>query len=293
MKIAQQLFENGFITYHRTDSPRLSTEAVQKIRKLIQVKCGEEYLPERAIEYKAKESAQDAHEAIRPVLLDLTGSSEKLRNKLNSAQWQLYSLIWRRTIMSQMKPAEWDYQKVVFENEEGVKFYAKGKVLIFEGWRKMQKSERLEEGLLEELLQDKQENQQEDEQEEKNMILPHLEKGEILRGNVSLKQKETRPPQRYSEATIVKWMEKTGVGRPSTYASTVKILKTRGYVEVKDRKLYPTSLGYEVWQYLRERYSWMICADFTAEIEKQLDLIEQGKLDWKVPVLEVLKRLSG
>ena len=81
--------------------------------------------------------------------------------------------------MSQMKPAEWDYQKVVFENEEGVKFYAKGKVLIFEGWRKMQKSERLEEGLLEELLQDKQENQQEDEQEEKNMILPHLEKGEI------------------------------------------------------------------------------------------------------------------
>ena len=272
MQVAQQLFENGYITYHRSDSPRLSEEAVGFLRSLIPRLYGREYLPEKPHSYKAKSGAQDAHEAIRPTKLTPEGSPEALKDKLTPQQLKLYSLIWKRTLASQMKEAVWNVQTVVLQNGLGTKFTAKGKTLVFEGWRKVYDAEVEEDG---------------------EGILPDLQAGELLRAEVGLKEDKTKPPSRYSEGSIVKWMEKTGVGRPSTYASTVKTLKKRKYVVVKQGKILPTDTAFQVIQFLEEKHPWMLSPELTAEMEKQLDLVEQGKLDWRKPVLETVEKVRN
>ena len=269
MKIAQELFENGYITYHRSDSPRLSRDAILMLRSLISRIYGKEYLPEEPYIYKPKKEAQDAHEAIRPTRLTPEGIPEALKNKLTPQQWKLYDLVWKRAVASQMSPAVWDVQVVVLQNDLGTNFVAKGKTLVFEGWRKVYGEAINEEGLL-----------------------PDLRVGELLFAKLNLKEDKTKPPPRYSEGSIVKWMEKTGVGRPSTYASTVKTLKKRGYVVVKAGKLVPTDTGIKVVEFLEKKYPWIVSPKLTAEIEKQLDLVEQGKLDWKKPVLETIEKVK-
>jgi len=270
MKVAQELFENGYITYHRSDSPRLSEEAVSMLRNLINQLYGKDYLPEKPYVYKAKGGAQDAHEAIRPTNLTPQGVPEALKNKLTPQQLKLYTLIWKRAVACQMSPAIWNTQSVVLQNDLRIKFTAKGKTLVFEGWRKVYSAEVEEDG---------------------ERILPDLQVGEVLPAKVKLKEDKTKPPSRYSEGSIVKWMEKTGVGRPSTYASTVKTLKKRGYVVVKSGKMMPTNTAFRVIEFLEKKHPWMLSPELTAEMEKQLDLVEQGKLDWRRPVLETIEKV--
>jgi len=215
MQVAQQLFENGYITYHRSDSPRLSEDAVLLLRSLIRRLYGREFLPEKPFSYKAKGGAQDAHEAIRPTNLTPEGAPDALRAKLSPQQLKLYTLIWKRTLACQMAPAVWDTQSVTFVNESGTKFKTSGKVLKFEGWRKVYNAE----------AEEKEEN-----------VLPLLSEGEILQAKLKLLEEKTKPPSRYTEGSIVKWMEKTGVGRPSTYASTVRTLKKRGNKRYRGEK---------------------------------------------------------
>ena len=270
MRVAQELFENGFITYHRSDSPRLSEEAVGFLRSLIPRLYGKEYLPERPYTYKAKEGAQDAHEAIRPTRLTPEGSPENLKGELSPQQLKLYTLIWKRTLASQMKEAVWNTQTVVLQNSRGVKFTAKGKTLVFEGWRKVYDAEVEEDG---------------------EGILPGLKVGENFPAKLRLKKDETKPPPRYTEGSLVKWMEKTGVGRPSTYASTVKTLKARKYVLISKGKIVPTETAFRVIEFLERKHPWILSPELTAQMEKQLDLVEQGKLDWRKPVLETVEKV--
>jgi DNA topoisomerase-1 len=270
MQVAQQLFENGYITYHRSDSPRLSEDAVSKLRSLIDELYSRDYLPEKPYVYKAKGDAQDAHEAIRPTNLTPQGAPEALKDKLTPQQLKLYTLVWKRALACQMSPAVWNTQTVVLQNGLGTKFTAKGKVLVFEGWRKVYNAEVDEDG---------------------EGILPDLQVGELLPAKLSLKEDKTKPPSRYSEGSIVKWMEKTGVGRPSTYASTVKTLKKRGYVTVKSGKVVPTDTAFMVVEFLEKKHPWVLSPELTAQMEKQLDLVEQGKLDWRKPVLETIEKV--
>ena len=270
MKVAQELFENGYITYHRSDSPRLSEDAVLMLRNLVNQLYGKEYLPEKPYVYKAKGDAQDAHEAIRPTRLTPEGAPDALKDKLTPQQLKLYTLIWKRAVACQMSPAVWNTQTVVLQNDLGTNFTAKGKTLVFEGWRKVYNAEVDEDG---------------------EGLLPDLQVGELLPARVKLKEDKTKPPSRYSEGSIVKWMEKTGVGRPSTYASTVKTLKKRGYVIVKSGKMIPTDTAFRVIEFLEEKHPWMLSPELTAEMEKQLDLVEQGKLDWRRPVLETIEKV--
>ncbi|ADU97704.1 DNA topoisomerase I (plasmid) [Thermovibrio ammonificans HB-1] len=270
MKVAQELFENGYITYHRSDSPRLSEEAVGFLRNLIPRLFGKDYLPAKPFVYKAKEGAQDAHEAIRPTKLTPEGAPENLKDRLTPQQLKLYTLIWKRTLASQMKEAVWNTQTVVLQNDRGVKFTAKGKTLVFEGWRKVYDAEVEEDG---------------------EGILPELRVGEKLPAKLRLKEDKTKPPARYTEGSLVKWLEKTGVGRPSTYASTVKTLKARKYVVVKGGKMVPTETAFRVIEFLEEKHPWILSPELTAQMEKQLDLVEQGKLDWRKPVLETVEKV--
>jgi len=270
MKVAQELFENGYITYHRSDSPRLSEEAVGFLRSLIPRLFGKDYLPAKPFTYKAKEGAQDAHEAIRPTKLTPEGAPENLKDKLTPQQLKLYTLIWKRTLASQMKEAVWNTQTVVFQNDRGVKFTAKGKTLVFEGWRKVYDAEVEEDG---------------------EGILPELKVGEKLPAKLRLREDKTKPPSRYTEGSLVKWMEKTGVGRPSTYASTVKTLKARKYVLITKGKIVPTETAFRVIEFLERKHPWILSPELTAQMEKQLDLVEQGKLDWRKPVLETVEKV--
>ena len=270
MKVAQELFENGYITYHRSDSPRLSEEAVGSLRSLIPRLFGKDYLPAKPFTYKAKEGAQDAHEAIRPTKLTPEGAPENLKDKLTPQQLKLYTLIWKRTLASQMKEAVWNTQTVVFQNDRGVKFTAKGKTLVFEGWRKVYDAEVEEDG---------------------EGILPELKVGEKLPAKLRLREDKTKPPSRYTEGSLVKWMEKTGVGRPSTYASTVKTLKARKYVLITKGKIVPTETAFRVIEFLERKHPWILSPELTAQMEKQLDLVEQGKLDWRKPVLETVEKV--
>jgi len=270
MQVAQQLFENGYITYHRSDSPRLSEDAVLLLRSLIKRLYGKDFLPEKPFSYKAKDGAQDAHEAIRPTKLTPEGAPDVLREKLTPQQLKLYTLIWKRTLACQMAPAVWDTQNVVFTNELGTKFKASGKILRFDGWRRVYNAE-AEEG--------------------DEGILPSLSEGETLQAKLKLLEEKTKPPSRYTEGSIVKWMEKTGVGRPSTYAVTIRTLKKRGYVVLKAKKLFPTPVGRMVVEFLEKKHPWILSPELTAEMEKKLDLVEQGKLDWRKPVLETVEKV--
>ncbi|ADQ05400.1 DNA topoisomerase I [Caldicellulosiruptor owensensis OL] len=269
MAIAQMLYEGveikgegsiGLITYMRTDSTRISEEAQQAARNLIMQKFGREYLPEKPRVYKTKKDAQDAHEAIRPTYLEM--DPESIKDSLTPDQYKLYKLIYDRFLASQMESSIYDVLSAELE-VEGYVFRLTGSKLKFAGF-------------MEVYVEGK---DTEDEEEESQ--LPEISEGEVLKPiKLESKQHFTQPPSRYTEATLIKALEEKGIGRPSTYAPTIQTILERGYVVKEDRFLKPTELGKLVTNILKEYFKDIIDIEFTAELESNLDKIEEGKLEW-------------
>lgn len=270
MRISQQLYEGlaikgegnvGLITYIRTDSTRLSDTAVNEAQEYIKERFGVKYSTPRK-GGKAKEGAQDAHEAIRPSRALRT--PDQIKGDLSRDQYRLYKLIWERFIASQMSPAILDTVSVDI-TANGHVFRASGSTIKFPGFRKVYIEGR-DDGV----------------DEDKENILPDLEKGQVLAlHQITPKQHFTQPPARYTEATLVKELEEKGIGRPSTYAPIIDTIIQRGYVAFVDKKLEPTELGLVVNEMLEEHFPKIVDVRFTAELEKKLDKIEEGQSEWK------------
>ena len=270
MAIAQQLYEGvdisghgtvGLITYMRTDSLRLSEEALSAAESYVKERYGKDYHPGTPRRFKTKGAAQDAHEAIRPS--DVRLDPETVQADLNRDQFRLYKLIWSRFVASQMSNAVYDTATIETECK-GHTFRSNHQSLRFSGFLAI-----YEEG-------------RDDESEEKLDALPALREGEQVRHVESQPEQHfTQPPARYTEATLVKAMEEKGVGRPSTYASIVSTIQDREYVVKKDKKLEPTPLGEVVTQLMLDRFNDVIDVEFTAGMENKLDEVEAGKLPYK------------
>jgi len=260
MMLAQQLYENGHITYMRTDSVNLANEALSTIRKHIETKFGREYLPASANFYKTKsKGAQEAHEAIRPTT---PSNAPETIQKLDAKQNKLYELIWQRAIACQMNPALIDSTSIdIAASNYG--FRATGSTIKFDGFLKVYPI-RMESAVLPEL------------EEKQNLSLKELKPDQHF----------TQPPARYSEAALVKAMEEFGIGRPSTYAPTISTIITRKYIEKdENKKLFPTEIGKLVSDVLVAHFSDIVDYKFTAKMEDELDEIAEGKKEW-VPVLD-------
>jgi len=274
MMTAQQLYEGvelgdmgsvGLITYMRTDSFRVAEVAQKASRDLIGKNYGKDYLPPKPIQYKSKKTAQEAHEAIRPTYVDY--HPEEIKKFLTKDQYKLYQLIWKRFIASQMSPAIYNSTTVEIEAERYL-FRASTSQLLFDGFLRV--------------YQDIKEVNSDETEESK---LPALKEKETLNLlDLVPKQHFTKPPPRFSEATLIKELEENGIGRPSTYAQIVSTIKQRKYVEAQSRKLVPTELGKTVNRILVENFPDIFEVKFTANMEEELDKIEEGKED-RVKVL--------
>ncbi|MFQ5428068.1 MAG: type I DNA topoisomerase [Thermodesulfobacteriota bacterium] len=277
MMIAQQLYEGvelgsagpvGLVTYIRTDSTRLAPSAVTAVREFILKEYGKEYLPAKANVYvkkKGKSKTQDAHEAIRPTAMQYT--PESIKGMLSKDQWKLYSLIWKRFVSCQMAPAIMDQTRVEIHGGPYI-LTTSGSVMKFPGFTRV-----YEEGL---------DNVASGKDKEKSGLLPPLNKGEPAKLlELDPSQHFTQPPPRFTEATLVKELEENGIGRPSTYATILSTIQDRGYVEKEERKLAPTELGMLVNGLLVESFPEILSAEFTAHMEEELDMIEEGKVPWR------------
>lgn len=274
MMIAQQLYEGleidggeqtGLITYMRTDSTRTAESALTEVRNQIKNVYGNEFVPAAPNTYKLKEKAQDAHEAIRPTLLNRDPKS--LKEFLTPEQYKLYGLIWKRFLASQMAPAVLDTTSVDIAAGEYV-LRATGSVVKFAGFMSV-------------YLEGKDEGTEEDKNEEEENILPELTVGEKLKlQEIIPLQHFTQPPPRYTEATLVKYLEEKGIGRPSTYAPIISTIQTRNYVINDRKKLTPTDLGKAVNKQLEKHFPGIIDEIFTATIEGELDLVAEGQKLW-------------
>jgi len=295
MTVAQQLYEGveigkggsvGLITYMRTDSLRVASEAQEWARKFIVKIFGKDYIPEKSPIYKSKASAQEAHEAIRPTYVDMR--PEDVKQYLSKEQFALYTLIWNRFISSQMSPAQLEQTTFIItppvlpldkaRSEEelssrgGTEFRTSGTVISFNGFMVLytESKDELE--------------------EEEGGILPALKEGEKLRLiELQPKQHFTQPPPRYSEATLVKALEEKGIGRPSTYATILSTIQDRKYVNKDNGRFGPTELGTVVNDLLVDKFSDVMDIDFTAKMEDKLDSIEEGKSKWVKVVKDFYK----
>jgi DNA topoisomerase-1 len=276
MRVAQQLYEGidigsgavGLITYMRTDSMSLATEAVMQIRDYIKRNFEADYLPKSPVMYKTKaKNAQEAHEAIRPT--DISRTPGSLRAALTPEQFNLYEMIWKRSVACQMAPAKFDAVSVDLAiGSEANLFRATGQTLVFPGFIAVYM-----EGI-------------DDEEEEGESKLPHLETGEVLDvSKIFGEQHFTEPPPRYSEASLVKVLEEYGIGRPSTYASIISTLQDREYVILDKKRFTPTDVGRVVNKFLTEHFTRYVDYDFTANLENELDDIAEGEREW-IPVLD-------
>lgn len=268
MRVAQQLYEGidlgsmgslGLITYMRTDSTHLSSEAVAEVRKYIGTHLGPDYLPKEAKVYASGKNAQQAHEAIRPTDIDLTPSD--IKPFLTDEQYKLYDLVWRRFVACQMASAIWDVTnlKIAGETSLGCCWYrTSGRVLVFDGFTKIWPVASTEQEL------------------------PPVKTGqELATLDIRAEQHFTKPPARFTEAALVKALEKEGIGRPSTYATIISTIQERGYVEHKDKKFFATDLGEIVTEKLNEYFPKIMDIAFTRYMEEQLDKIEDQHLDWQ------------
>ena len=250
----------------RTDSTRIAQEAVQAARNYIKNTDGEAYLPARAVNYRSKKGAQDAHEAIRPTVPLRT--PEELKSYLNNEQYRLYDLIWKRLIASQMNPAILDATTIDIKAGTYL-FRATGSVIKFNGFRRIYMEGKDDPAA------------NENEVSEENINLPTVKAGDTLDlRKLEPKQHFTQPPPRYNEATLVKMLEAKGIGRPSTYASILSTIQDRGYVTKERRQLAPTDVGRLVNTLLIKGFENIVDVRFTAEMEKQLDTIAEGKVKW-------------
>ena len=283
MQIAQKLYEGinigsettGLITYMRTDGVQMSNEAIKAARAVIANRFGEAYLPEKPRIYKTKAAnAQEAHEAVRPTRL--AAHPEELRRYLDHDQFRLYDLIWKRALASQMEAAQMDQTAVeLLANNDDIGMRATGSVLVFDGFRQV-----YTEGIDESNAPDR--NGAERGKEDDDRLIPPLAKGEALAAEeVDPQQHFTQPPPRYSDASLVKEMEELGIGRPSTYASILQVLEKRAYVRKDQRRFIPEYRGRIVSSFLENFFARYVEYGFTADLEKQLDEVSDGKLDWK------------
>ena len=264
MSTAQKLYENGFITYMRTDSTHLSEEAIAGSRNVIKKLYGKDYLPDKAIEYSTKvRNAQEAHEAIRPAHREFR-SVDDVQKILGDDASKLYDLIWKRTVASQMKSAKLMQTAVTIENQKA-EFRANGQVILFPGYMRVYVEGR--------------DNPDKD-LANKEKILPALDVGEKLNcKSLESESHNTKPPARFTEASLVKSLEENGIGRPSTFASILATIVRRGYVDRKSGKLSPTYLGLAVTQLLENHFTNLVSKEFTAKMEDGLDEVSRGELD--------------
>lgn len=271
MMIAQQLYEGieidnigsvGLITYMRTDSVRVSDDAITSVREFIESDFGTDYLPKNPNFYKNKNAAQDAHEAIRPTNFSLPPI--KIKNNLDPYQYKIYKLIWDRFVASQMAPALFDQTTITVDGTKHT-FTATGSVLKFKGYL---------------ATYDNTNNGNEEEKEEAKE-LPEVKEGEtVILKDLKPEQNFTKPPPRFTEGTLVRELEDKEIGRPSTYATIISTIQDRGYVEKKEKQLVPTDLGCLITSLLDKSFKDIMDISFTAELEKKLDLIEEGKINW-------------
>jgi DNA topoisomerase I len=278
MMIAQRLYEGvelgaegsvGLITYMRKDSTRVSDAALGEARDFIGTQYGAEYLPEKAIYYRSKKDAQDAHEAIRPT--DVARTPDAVARFLGGDELKLYRLIWQRFVASQMMPAVFDQTTIDIAAGRFL-FRASGSVLKFDGFLRV-----YEEGR----------DEKSEEDEEAARKLPLVVQGDALRLNsITPEQHFTEPPPRYTEATLVKALEEKGIGRPSTYAAIMTTILDREYVEKHEGRFHPTALGTTVNDLLVASFDDLFNESYTARMEEELDEIEEGKLKWTVALHE-------
>lgn len=276
MRVAQQLYEGidlgsmgslGLITYMRTDSTHLSPESVKETRHFIASNIGEKYIPEKPVFYASKKNAQQAHEAIHPTDPDL--APDQIESFLTEEQYKLYDLIWRRSIACQMSPAVWDVTNVEISADSSIGtclYRTSGRVLVFDGFTKVWPGSSTQ------------------------PQLPALEQGQSLKPvDIRADQHFTKPPARYNEASLVRALEKEGIGRPSTYATIISTIQDRKYVEQSNRKFFATDLGEIVTDKLSEYFVNVMDIPFTRHMEDQFDKIEDQHLDW----ISVLKEFYG
>jgi DNA topoisomerase-1 len=288
MMLAQRLYEGvevgkdtvGLITYMRTDSTRVSEDAIKDVRDFIGERYGREYLPDSANFYKSKKGAQDAHEAVRPT--SMAYSPEVVDKYLQEDERKVYRLIWNRFVASQMMPALYDQTTIDVSakgnNGDDYLFRATGSVEKFDGFRKVYKEGK---------------DQLDEEDEEEKHHLPLVTEGESLRFKaIRPEQHFTEPPPRYNEATLVKRLESDGVGRPSTYASILSTIQEREYVKKDGGRFTPTELGMVVTDLLLESFDDIFDVTYTARMEAELDEIEEGKIDWRVAMQEFYERFD-
>ncbi|MFI5240899.1 MAG: type I DNA topoisomerase [Microgenomates group bacterium] len=270
MSIAQKLYEEGFITYHRTDSVNLASVAVDKLRNFVKKEYGESYLPAEVRFYKKQsKSAQEAHEAIRPTDVSKIPGELKMDGEMARDFEKLYELIWRRYVACQMASSVYDETTIEVEVSK-YKLRASGQVMKFDGWRKVMPNKASEENVV---------------------ILPNVEKGEDLDLiKVNSSQKFTQPPARYNEASLIKTLEKLGIGRPSTYAPIISTIQIRNYVEKNDaRNFAPTTIGFAVNDFLVSNFPEVFDYEFTAKMEDDLDRVADGKLAWVKTIKDFYK----
>jgi DNA topoisomerase I len=285
MMIAQQLYEGvelpgegsvGLITYMRTDSTRVSDQALTEVRQFVEATYGADYVPEKPNVYRAKADAQDAHEAIRPTSMQY--HPDAVRAQLTPDQYYLYKLIWNRFVASQMPPATFDETTVDIAAADYL-FRVKGSVPKFAGWMAVYNQEPVTEDRAAGPGPDAASSDEED----ATGLLPALSEGdELTLRELKPEQKFTQPPPRYSEATLVKALEENGIGRPSTYASIITVIQAREYVNKIDGRFKPTLLGMMlVEKLLSPAFDDILDVEYTSKLEEQLDEIEQGKNDYE------------
>lgn len=274
MMVAQRLYEGvnipkkgqtGLITYMRTDSTRISENAMQEAEKVIKEKYGNKYFEKRY--FRKGKNAQDAHEAIRPTSLEYT--PEEIKEYLSNDEYKLYSLIYKRFLCSQMASAIYDTVTIKFDAST-YEFRTSGSKINFDGFLKVYQS-----------ISDEDKNKEENEDEEGN-VFPELKENENVKFvKYNKEQKFTNPPSRYTESTLVKTLEENGVGRPSTYAPTISTILSRKYVEKEGRQFKPTKTGFLVTEIMEEFFPNIVNIEFTANVEEKLDEIEEGQINWK------------
>lgn len=273
MQVAQSLYEGidlgnegaeGLITYMRTDSVRVAPEAIQEVRDFILKTYGKEYLPDQPKQYATQKAAQDAHEAIRPA--NLNHPPEVVEKYLSREQFMLYKLIWRRFVASQMVPAVYDTVSADIQAGNEVLLRATGSTLKFSGY-----------------LAAYEEKVDDEEKDDDSRLLPHLDEGMLLDLQEWVSEQAfTRPPPRFSEASLVKELEKSGIGRPSTYATIMNKIQSRDYTVKEAGRLKPTELGRVIAEFLESNFQQIMNIGFTAAMEDDLELVAENKKDWKL-----------
>ena len=272
MMVAQQLYEGidigkgavGLISYIRTDSVRIAKEAQEGALAYIGVRFGERYVPKKPNVYKGRASAQDAHEAIRPTMIE--NEPQKIREYLSNDQYKLYKLVYERFLASQMSDALYATTTVNFD-ANGCTFRASGVRVLFDGFTAVYTEGR-------------------DDSQEKEVTLPEIREGDSFKPvKVDSEQRFTQPPPRFTEAMLVKTLEEKGIGRPSTYSPTISTIVDRGYISREKKLLIPTELGFVVTRIMRENFSDIVDVKFTAAMEEKLDGVESGDVEW-VQMLE-------